>query len=232
MLQRLTAFRRHNPISRQAMLCGVAGMLACALVLGGSLRAIAADDDEEDSFETKIFKSLLGIEDRPPIEYRERSPLVVPPSADLPAPSSGVVATGQAWPKDPERQPKKKKAASANSERKKDWDEQARPLSPAELDRGRRAGAGLTPTNSVRDERGAPLRPDEMGYKGGLLGALFKSGDKDAGEVATFAGEPPRTDLTAPPAGYRTPSPAQPYGLGAKKEAPKPLTREEQVTRF
>ena len=35
-----------------------------------------------------------------------------------------------------------------------------------------------------------------------------------------FTGEPPRTALTEPPAGYQTPSPDQPYGLG--KEASKP----------
>jgi len=29
-----------------------------------------------------------------------------------------------------------------------------------------------------------------------------------------FTGEPKRTDLTAPPPGYQTPSPDQPYGPG------------------
>jgi hypothetical protein len=33
-------------------------------------------------------------------------------------------------------------------------------------------------------------------------------------ERATFTREPARGSLTEPPPGYRTPSPAQPYGLG------------------
>jgi hypothetical protein len=41
-------------------------------------------------------------------------------------------------------------------------------------------------------------------------------------EYGTFVAEPARTDLTDPPAGYRTPSPYQPYGIGPdKKDRPK-----------
>lgn len=36
-------------------------------------------------------------------------------------------------------------------------------------------------------------------------------------EYAKFAGEPVRKYLTDPPAGYRVPSPEQPYGIGADK---------------
>ena len=104
-----------------------------------------------------------------------------------------------------------------------------RPLSPYELDKGRKAGAGMSPTTTTgRDERGAPYSPSELGYKGGVFETLFKSKDKD--EVATFSGEPPRTNLTAPPTGYMTPSPNYPYGLSAKKEAPKPFKVEDRGT--
>jgi hypothetical protein len=34
---------------------------------------------------------------------------------------------------------------------------------------------------------------------------------------ASFTGEPPRTNLTAPPTGYQTPSPAQPYANSKEK---------------
>ena len=39
------------------------------------------------------------------IDYRERSPLVIPPSMDLPPPGSAAAAAARdpAWPKDPER---------------------------------------------------------------------------------------------------------------------------------
>jgi hypothetical protein len=44
-------------------------------------------------------------------------------------------------------------------------------------------------------------------------------GSKEKGEVAQFEGEPPRLSLTEPPVGYRTPSPAQPYGITADRKA-------------
>lgn len=223
MLQRLTAFRRYNPFSRRVLLACLGGMLAVGFAFGTAM----AEDDEEESLDTKFFKNLLGLNEAPPIEYRERSPLVVPPSRDLPVPENAAVAPAPSWPKDADRQPKKKKAAA----KRKDWDEEARPLSPYELDKGRKAGAGLTPTNTVREERGAPLRPDELGYRGGVFGSLFGA-NKEKGETAVFTGEPPRTTLTAPPSGYMTPSPNQPYGLSAKKEAPKPLSRDQQAERF
>jgi hypothetical protein len=39
-------------------------------------------------------------------------------------------------------------------------------------------------------------------------------------EYGTFVREPARTSLTEPPPGYRTPSPAQPYGVGKEKYSP------------
>jgi hypothetical protein len=43
----------------------------------------------------------------------------------------------------------------------------------------------------------------------------------DKEEYANFAGEPVRQNLTDPPAGYRIPSPTQPYGIGPDKKAAK-----------
>jgi len=40
----------------------------------------------------------------------------------------------------------------------------------------------------------------------------------DKEEYANFNGEPVREDLTDPPAGYRIPSPDQPYGIGPDKK--------------
>jgi hypothetical protein len=40
----------------------------------------------------------------------------------------------------------------------------------------------------------------------------------DKEEYANFAGEPVRKNLTDPPAGYRVPSPDQPYGIGPDKK--------------
>ena len=65
------------------------------------------------------------------------------------------------------------------------------------------------------------MKPSELGYKGGLLGGLFKDNSKP--EVATFTQEPTRSDLTQPPPGYQTPSPSHPYGITPRQEKGKPL---------
>ena len=82
----------------------------------------AADDEEEDdrTFEEKIIANIMGglggknMETKG-IEYRERSPLVVPPKLALPPPASSNDAKVANWPKDPDEA--RRKAAIA--ERKK-----------------------------------------------------------------------------------------------------------------
>src|SRR5437764_14674867 len=84
-----------------------------AVVLGIGLvmsaNAARAEDDEDDStFEEKIIKQIMtGLGgtnmENTGIEYRERSPLVVPPKIDLPPPASAAAeAPVPNWPKDPE----------------------------------------------------------------------------------------------------------------------------------
>lgn len=190
--------------------------MALAFVLGGALHAKAADDDDEDTFEQKIIKKILGGDDGAQIDYRERSPLVVPPQMTLPPPETASVAN-PAWPKDAQHQPKKKKEPRrARSEYQAD---ENRPLTPDELNRpGARAGQGRV--TQPGDERpfNRPLSPMELGAS--KFFDLFKS--KKEEEVATYPGEPPRTSMISPPAGYLTPAPTQPYGLTDRKEAPKP----------
>ena len=49
------------------------------------------------------------------------------------------------------------------------------------------------------------------------MARTFGFGPKE--ETSTFTREPPRTTLIDPPAGYRTPSADQPYGVGSKAAA-------------
>ena len=62
--------------------------------------ARAGDDDEDDkSFEDKIIEGIMaGVGgtnmDNRGIEYRERSPLVVPPRLDLPPPAGASAPRG------------------------------------------------------------------------------------------------------------------------------------------
>ena len=209
-----------NSVFRSVKHAGFAGALALAVMFGTGLAAMAADDDE-DSFETKLLKGFLGINDAN-ITYRERSPLVVPPNRDLPPPVTESVAANPAWPKDADTKKRKPKSDQRGS---RGFEEDGRPLMPDQLELGRKAGAGRG-VGSV-DDGGRPLSPSELGYKGNLFGALF---GKKTEEAAQYPGEPPRASMTDPPTGYLTPSPHHPYGLLERKEAPTPYKLEDRGT--
>src|SRR5437667_12609125 len=89
--------------------------------------ARAQDDDEDDkTFEEKIIEGIMaGIGgtnmDNRGIDYRERSPLVVPPKMDLPPPAAGTSAETKApnWPKDPD-EARRKAAIAARKKAKPD----------------------------------------------------------------------------------------------------------------
>ena len=70
---------------RRTLLACLCGML---LALPVAASAQQAQDDDEDIFEQKIIKNILGgmgvDVGRAGIDYRERSPLVIPPTRDLP----------------------------------------------------------------------------------------------------------------------------------------------------
>src|SRR3712207_3005773 len=79
--------------------------LAAVLVIGGASNLRADDDDDNTTIDQKIINSILGgiglQRDRPAIEYRERSPLVVPPGRDLPPPETeAALIKNPAWPVD------------------------------------------------------------------------------------------------------------------------------------
>jgi hypothetical protein len=208
------------------------GLLAClaAVAVAGAVSvsfpspALAADDDDEESIETKFFKGLFGISDRDSINYRERPPLVVPPNLGrLPAPEANTAVTSPAWPKDPEVVERKKRAAARKNAPRRSSEEDDRPLTPAELEMGRKAGAGRpnpTGPQDIGSQSDRAQMPNELGYKGGLFGGMFK--DKTKSEVATFTAEPTRSELTQPPPGYRTPSASHPYGITPRQEQAKP----------
>ena len=215
--------------------------LALALAMAASVgSAFAAEDDEDVPLDTKLFRQFmkdLGLSrDGEGIEYRERAPLVVPPSRNLPPPrNEAAVTSNPAWPKDPDankrkveavkkKQPNKTAAEAAEAE--------ARPLPRNELERGRTAPstqAGNTVVKDADAEASRPLRPDELKSKS-LFSNMFSSAPwADKTETGTFTAEPARDNLTAPPPGYQTPSPNQPYGLSPSREKGKGLTLEERT---
>jgi len=220
----------------RAALCAAFGIL---LVIAGGTAVLAADDEDDDLADTKFIKGLLrglGLRNgqEAGIEYKERPPLVVPPSRNLPPPvtAGSLAANNPAWPVDPDE---KKRAAQrkARAERKPyDSYKAGDPLKPSELAAGRTDQPAMK--TSEGPDHSPEMTPSQLGYTGGLwssiigLGKTF-TGEKDI-ETAKFAREPARNSLTDPPIGYRTPSASQPYGINAKAEAEKAKAQQRGPT--
>lgn len=211
---------------------GAALGLALAIAFAAA-PARAADDDVP--LDSKILRSILesiGLrKDGEAINYQERAPLVIPPSRTLPPPekSDAVVANNPAWPKDPDVQRSKEEKERERTKIRgalEQIEHDQRVLRPDELTPGpkprtaRRYGNPDTSKTADTYGYGDKLSPSQLGYKGGMFSNFFGGRDDD---VAKFTGEPPRASLTDPPPGYQTPSPDQPYGLGADAKAPKPV---------
>ncbi len=199
------------------------GLFSIALVLAGNVVAIAADDDDDDTFEQKIIKGVLGglgvNTGGAGIDYRERSPLVIPPNRDLPKPDTNTpIVNNPAWPKDPDQVKRAKAEDKIESIRIRADDQR---LLPNELNQGAGSGAKATAPADYRkrlegeDHGGAPLPPSALNYQGGLFDSLVPGGISKKNEQAQFTGEPARTTLVQPPAGYQTPSPSYHYGLSS-----------------
>jgi hypothetical protein len=195
--------------------------LGIGLVMTAGAARAQNDDEDDKTFEEKVIEGIMAgiggtnMENRG-IEYRERSPLVVPPRLDLPPPVSvsGEVKDPN-WPKDPD-EAKRKAAIAARKKAKPDPIEASRILTPSELNAVRTAPPSRTNNDPVQPGNSSNnpiLSPSQLGYNGGFSG-LF-GGNK--AETAPFKGEPTRESLTQPPAGYQTPSPNFAYGTGPKE---------------
>jgi hypothetical protein len=194
--------------------------LGIGLVMSaGPVRAGDDDDDDDMTFEEKLIDNLMtGLGgksmEKKGIEYRERSPLVVPPSLDLPPPASADAKNAPNWPKDPDE----KRRQQAIAQRKKagnksaDYLKEIQPLSPAELNAHRTGPqqASNDPPAPGSNSNHPTMSPAELGYTGGLWN-LFKGGKPESKQ---FTSEPPRQSLVEPPPGYQTPSPSYAYGSG------------------
>jgi hypothetical protein len=200
-------------------------LAAIALGIGLVMTAGAAraqeDDEDDKTFEEKIIEGIMaGIGgtnmENKGIDYRERSPLVVPPKIDLPPPASASAdVKAPNWPKDPD-EARRKAAIASRKKENKDPREASRLLTPSELNAAKTAPPSRTSNDPIEpgnSYNNPILSPSQLGYNGGLSG-LF-GGNK--AETAPFKGEPTRDSLTQPPSGYQTPSPNFAYGTGPKE---------------
>ena len=227
---------RQNSMTTMMRTCS---LVVLSLSLGVAMSAgPARAGDDNRTFTEKVTDGFYGMirgtnMDNRGIDYRERSPLVVPPTLDLPPPvSASAEAQIANWPKDPdERQRKaviaaKKKSAPpvARVQVTAAGAPQAINIAPpVDPQAGQPAAPGTTRPAYASDRNGtATIDPvydkpgdlftggaadlaDSIGV-GNLFGGSVKNVQVDPGT------EPARQALTQPPVGYQTPSPNYAYG--------------------
>ena len=216
----MTSFSCHRKFSRVVLAAtiGMAVMIGCA----GSF-AQAADEDEDELLDTKIFRGILkglGLrkDERASIEYRERSPLVLPASKELPRPEADAAAKKAAgWPDDPDikRVKTRKEAERKRKGSRRAWTTDSCCPARWEVRPPPKAARPAKRREESAEAAAAPSTNAELGSKG--LITMFGSIWAPKEEYVPFTGEPPRSSLIEPPPGYRTPSPTQPYGVGEDK---------------
>jgi hypothetical protein len=196
---------------RQLALGGALGLIALACIAPGTARA-------EDNGDTTIFGNMLkslGIGGENNIEYRERPPLVVPPTRELPPPQTSRTVRDPNWPVDPKSADLRKKGDQV-----RDLNRLPVPQRPAEPGV---AGAG-GPSPSA--ETTAAIPSSQPAAERGFFGRLFMSSEPPPGATITV---PTRKSLTEPPVDYESPAPSQTYGAPAPAAAAKSTTPESAL---
>jgi hypothetical protein len=180
-----------------------------AILIGLSSPAFA----QEGALFKNLFQGggLFG-DAKEEIEYRERAPLVVPPSMKLPAPQQRAAQRNAAWPNDPDVAARRSANANAllpATEREK-YREQRNPvLSQEELRRGRDPSQRVTVPYKPASENA-----NEQLIQPIIVGREIAAQRNAKDDLSTLDGvEPPRKYLSDPPSGLRRP-------LAGEVEAP------------
>jgi hypothetical protein len=216
----------------QTFALAVVSLSLALAVTAGSARA---EDNDGRTMSEKISDGFYGLirgtnMDNRGIDYRERSPLVVPPTLDLPPPAAGQGQIAN-WPKDPDERARRAVIASKKKNAPPparvrvtnggDPQQQAQPINiapPVE----EAPVPGTTRPAYASDRNGTALtdpvydKPGDL-FTGGAaalsdwsgVSNLFGGGKTAPIEPGT---EPARTALTQPPAGYQTPATGYDYG--------------------
>jgi hypothetical protein len=191
--------------SQSALLaaCAAAGLLTAA-------PAWAINDDGRGG----IYESLMDMvgmgekSDPPPIAYRERSPLVVPPKLDLPDPQQPASQRAAAWPTDQEIVRARKKATENNARGMAKYNESngGERLSAQEQREMRSAGKPESPVSGPA--AGCSMDPfDKSGCSPSEYWSKLAVVPASKDETTLQAGvEPEREYLTQPPKGFLKPT--------------------------
>ena len=222
--------------------------LAIGLALAtGPVRAGEVDDRTiSEKLMDGFYGTIRGTSmDNRGIDYRERSPLVVPPKLDLPPPAASSEDVKIAnWPKDPDERQRKAVIAAKKKNAPPPARVQTTAAAAPAADPARPINIAPPPEDppipgttrpAYANDRNGTARTDPVYdqpgdlFKGGAS-ALVPSSVSDAFDVSSWFGgkkadpaaaaapgtEPSREALTQPPVGYQTPSPNYPYGLASK----------------
>lgn len=200
-------------------------MKRVAALAGLGLMASVAGASAQEGVFMKDMLSSLGLipGDKPPIDYRERAPLVVPPRLELRQPVSGAaLEANPQWPADHDvvRERRRQREAAipeAERERRRMNDNNPR-VSIDEIRSGRRPGAAAGPAP-------APNRPDGGREATWVHPDILRSQGVRPDKEFETAGDPGRQYLTEPPSGLRRPDSRAP--IRVTRELPRDMEREE-----
>jgi hypothetical protein len=190
-----------NPDMKPIRLIALSSALAL-IALTGIAPGVARAQDSGDSGLFGSMLKTLGIGGENNIEYKERPPLVVPPTRNLPPPQTTATARDPNWPSDP------KSAARKKGDQVRDLDRLPVPQRAPES--GSAAGGAPSPSADTT----AAIPPSEPAASGGFFGNLFSSSERPTGPLTSTT--PARKSLIQPPPDYESPAPAQPYGASQK----------------
>ena len=133
-----------------------------------------AGDDDEVAPDIKFLRNLLegiGLQSgrEKEIDYRERSPLVIPPSNTLLPPETDAATKNPNWPVDPDvKRQKQIKAAERNrpaGASSEQFLNDMKPLPPDQLDKGQHKGSARNAGRTDPDQVLRPLNPSDLGTK-------------------------------------------------------------------
>jgi hypothetical protein len=183
-------------------------------------RAQDADDEpvRDDGLIGNLMRGLGASDGSNGINYRERSPLVVPRNLTLPPPEQRRPEAAN-WPKDPdvlERRAAREAAKKRDRQKEADPREMTRIQPEPNLGSARARTATVAPQPGLSDESNRInenrnlLSPSQLGVTSNLA-KLF--GVKREDDNVKFTAEPPRESLTQPPPGYQTPSSTAGYSV-------------------
>lgn len=180
-------------------------LMAGGVLLAASSPAFA----QEGILFQRLFQGMMGRGEED-IDYRERPPLVVPPSAALPRPQDSASARDAAWPNDPDVAARREAARASlipNADNEK-FKNNPR-LSQEELRRGRTVrNNGAPVTSEEHSNYNNQIQPIRIGRD------LASRSNRDAENTLTYGSEPARRTLSEPPTGYRRPAGSAPLGPG------------------